>query len=284
LRTDSELHRVSIIIPTYNSGAILERCLKSIQDQSYPFWELILIDNFSADNSVETAKAYGATILLRKCNPAQARNIGIIRSSGEYLLFLDSDQVLSSSLIEECTRLCENGKLGMILIPEVFVGSGFWSTCSAVWKNCYEKVEQLHATSEGLTRGKPRFFLKDNVIRVGMYDPALIWGEDDDLHEKLKKAGVSESYCASKIYHYELTSVKGIIMKNIRYGRSMPKYAQQTRKKLFPSLFSRALLTVREVSGSCEATPTVVVGCVLLLCLKTCAVAAGFLEGLTSRK
>jgi len=276
----TEEHKVSVIIPTYNSGEIFAECLKSVQNQSYPLHETIVVDNFSTDNTIKTAKKFGAKVIQQKSNPALARNIGIANATGEYVLFLDSDQVLSRSLINECVEKCKDSKVGMLRVPEVFVGKGFWSVCSAVWKNYYERVEQLYVTSENLIRSKPRFFIKEQVIRVGMFNTVLLWGEDDDLYSNLKKISVEEALAKSKIYHYEVTSIKQILTKNIRYGKSMPTFTQQTRKKILPSLSKHALLTLREILKDFKKSPTIIAGCAFLLLLKVASVAIGLLAGL----
>lgn len=279
-----EKPKVSVIIPTYNSGETLAECLKSVHGQNYPFYEVIVVDNFSNDDTLKTAKEFGAKVIQQKCNPALARNIGIADSTGKYILFLDSDQVLSPSVVEECVRECENEKVGMVRIPEVFTGESFWSFCSAVWKNYYERVEQLYGASENIIRGEPRFFIKEQITRVGMLDATLLWGEDYDLYEKLKKANVKEAKCKSKIYHHELISIRKIMIKNLCYGKSMPIFMQQTRKQIFPLLLRHALLTFREVFRSFKKSPAIIVGCAVLLCLKTYFMVIGLLIGLTSSR
>ena len=278
----SEKPKVSIIIPTYNSGKTLAKCLKSIHDQSYTFYEVIIVDSFSNDNTLKTAKEFEAKIIQQKCNPALARNIGVANSTGKYILFLDSDQVLSKSVIEECVKKCRNEKVGMVRIPEVFIGKSFWSRCSAVWKNYYEKVEQLYGASENLVHGEPRFLIKEQITRVGMLDAALLWGEDYDLYEKLKKANIKEASCKSKLYHYELPSIRKILIKNLRYGKSMPIFLQQTKKQIFPLMIRHALLTFREVFRNFKKSPAIIAGCAILLYLKTYCRLIGLLIGLVS--
>jgi len=280
MRNTLENLNVSIIIPTYNSGTTLAECLKSVHGQSYPFYEVIVVDNFSNDDTLKTAKEFAAKIMQQKCNPALARNVGVANSTGKYILFLDSDQILSPSVVEECIKKCKNRKVGMVRIPEVFIGKGFWSRCSAVWKNYYAKVEQLYGAGENIIHGEPRFFIKEQIARVGMLDATLLWGEDYDLYERLKKAEVKETICKSKIYHYELESIKGILIKNLRYGESMPTFMQQTNKQFFPRMLKHAFLTFREILSDFKGVPTLIVGCGILLCLKTCSIVLGLMTGL----
>ena len=54
---------VSVVIPTYNSEKTLEKCLKSIMDQTFKNIEIIVVDRFSEDRTVEIAKRYGARII-----------------------------------------------------------------------------------------------------------------------------------------------------------------------------------------------------------------------------
>jgi glycosyltransferase involved in cell wall biosynthesis len=279
-----EKPKVSIVIPTYNSEETLAECLKSVHSQNYPFYEVIVVDNFSNDGTLKTAKEFGAKIIQRKCIQALARNIGITNSTGKYILFLDSDQVLSPSVIEECVRKCESESFGMVRIPEVFIGKSFWGSCSAAWKNCYSKVEELYGASENIITGEPRFFVKEQIIHVGMLDASLLWGEDHDLYDRLKKMKLKEAWCRSKLYHYEPTSIKKILVKNLRYGKSMPIFMQQTKKQIFPLLLRHALLTFREVFKNFKKSPAIIVGCAVLLYLKTYSIMIGLLIGLTSSR
>jgi glycosyltransferase involved in cell wall biosynthesis len=271
---------VSIIIPTNNAGETIEECLRSIHGQNYPSYEVIIVDNFSNDDTLETAKEFGAKTIRQRCNPAQARNIAVDNSTGKYLLFLDSDQVLSATVVAECVERCENKKIGMIIIPEVFIGKGFWSSCSAAWKNCYEEAERLYGDKIDIIHNLPRFFVKKEITRAGILDNPLPWGEDYDLYRKLRKANVREAECKSKIYHHEPTSAKDTLIKNLRYGKSNAFFLQQTRLRIFPLMFEHALLTFRKVFKNFKNSPSVIVGCVVLLSIKSYFMVIDLLVGL----
>jgi glycosyltransferase involved in cell wall biosynthesis len=269
---------VSIIIPTSNSGETIEECLRSIRGQSYQSYEVIIVDNFSNDNTLKIATEFGAKITQEKCNPAQARNIGTANSTGKYAFFLDSDQVLSPPVIQNCVRKCENGKVGMVRIPEIFVGKSFWSSCLALWKNYYERVEQSYEASEKVIRGEPRFFLREHISRAGLMDGTLLWGENYDLYQRLRKMGVEEALCESSLYHYELGSLRKIVSKNLQYGRSMPIFMKQTKKQIIPILVKQALLTFREVLRSLKP-PKMILGCTILLLFRTYSAVIGLSMG-----
>ncbi|MFC5413066.1 glycosyltransferase family 2 protein [Larkinella bovis] len=97
---------VSIIIPVYNRENLIAETLDSVLRQTLHNWECVIIDDGSIDRTLDIAREYSATdnrfkIILRNRDPKGAptcRNIGIESSIGEYLIFLDSDDIL----LEDC--------------------------------------------------------------------------------------------------------------------------------------------------------------------------------------
>jgi glycosyltransferase involved in cell wall biosynthesis len=272
--------KVSVVVPTYNSERTLSDCLKSVCNQTYPYHETIVVDNFSRDNTVNIAKGFGAIVIQRKCNPAAARNIGVRSSTGQYVFFLDSDQVLSTSIVEECVEKSATDNAGMVRIPEVFIGKGFWSHCSAVWKNSYEKVGGAYWHGWNITRGEPRFFLKEQIVRGGMFNDRLLWGEDFDLYKRMNKMQIKEATCESELHHFEPTSIGEILLKLFRYGKSLQDFRQDSGRRLFLLLLNHSLLTLKTVARDCRKSPAIILGCTILLFLKTYYLTIGLLAGL----
>lgn len=107
---------ISVIVPVYNIGAYVERCVKSICSQTYKKLEIILVDDGSSDNSSvlcdEIAKKDSRIIVIHKKNGglSEARNTGIERAAGKYLVFVDGDDYISRFMIEKlyhAIRLCD---------------------------------------------------------------------------------------------------------------------------------------------------------------------------------
>ncbi len=118
---------VSVIIPTYDSEKTIDPCLKSIKNQSYKNIEIIVVDRFSNDRTVEIASRYGARVYQLDCERTMAKNFGLRNAKGKYVLFIDSDMELSKGVVEECVELAEkDDKIGGIVIPERSVGDSFW--------------------------------------------------------------------------------------------------------------------------------------------------------------
>lgn len=98
---------ISVIIPVYNAIEYLDKCVRSVLNQSYTNIEIILINDGSTDGSMELCEAYA----LREKNvrlfsqqntgAAGARNLGLSHSKGEYIVFVDSDDWIMPTYIEE---------------------------------------------------------------------------------------------------------------------------------------------------------------------------------------
>lgn len=87
---------VSVIIPVYNGERYLAQAIESVFDQTYSPVEIIIVDDGSTDGSARVAQAYGPRVRwVRRayCNTASARNEGVQLAIGEYLAFLDQDDV-----------------------------------------------------------------------------------------------------------------------------------------------------------------------------------------------
>ena len=97
---------VSIIVPVYNAQAYLGKCIESILNQSYPYIELILIDDGSTDNSLDICNKYAKdndfikVLSIGNSGPSVARNIGLEKSSGEFIQFIDSDDYIDDKMTE----------------------------------------------------------------------------------------------------------------------------------------------------------------------------------------
>lgn len=99
--------KISVIIPVYNTEKYLEQCLESVLNQTLQDIEIICVDDGSTDNSLEILKTFAQKdkriIILTQQNQGQsvARNKGIEIAKGEYIGFVDSDDWISSEMLEK---------------------------------------------------------------------------------------------------------------------------------------------------------------------------------------
>ncbi len=95
--------RVSVIIPAYNAAATLAGTIDSVLAQTLKDFEIICVDDGSTDATLAIIKEYGDCVrLIEQANsgPAAARNNGARNSSGEYLAFLDADDIWKPQFLE----------------------------------------------------------------------------------------------------------------------------------------------------------------------------------------
>lgn len=97
--------KFSIIIPTYNRAAFLPKAIESVLAQTYPNWELIVVDDGSTDNTKGVVAQYSDSriryVYQENAERSAARNNGIANASGEYVCFMDSDNYMLPDRLEK---------------------------------------------------------------------------------------------------------------------------------------------------------------------------------------
>lgn len=143
--------KVSVIVPVFNKGAFIGRCIRSILTQSFSNFELILVDDGSTDDSIEVANQFldDRIKVVRQINsgPGSARNRGIATSSGEVCAFLDADDEWLPHYLEESLELLEREE------STVAVVSGYIEYPRGISKESYWKKRGIsdsvvHVTPE----------------------------------------------------------------------------------------------------------------------------------------
>lgn len=113
--------KVSIIIPVYNTELYLKDCFNSILQQDYDNIEVIVVNDCSTDNSLKICKQYekkyGFIIINNEKNKGQAysRNIAITKATGDYIAFLDSDDILYNNNISTLLKYAEKYNSDMVI-------------------------------------------------------------------------------------------------------------------------------------------------------------------------
>lgn len=114
------LPKVSVIIPVFNTERYLSDALDSICNQTLHELQIILVDDGSTDNSPRIMEEYAGRDMriqiITQTNQGQgaARNRGIKDAGGEYIYFMDSDDVLESTCLEECYNVCKSKHLDFV--------------------------------------------------------------------------------------------------------------------------------------------------------------------------
>ena len=170
---------VSIIVPVYNAEKYLKKCLDSLVNQTKKELEFILINDGSTDKSEEIIKTYKDKRIKYFKNKNQGigktRNFGIEKSSGKYLMFLDSDDYFSNDACEILYKEAEKEKADLIVFDYYRVEKG----------NLNEvKIESFNATN---IKDDPNLLLKVNLGPCNkIYKTDLIKNNGIKFEESLK--------------------------------------------------------------------------------------------------
>jgi glycosyltransferase involved in cell wall biosynthesis len=120
---DGDSGKVSIVMPAYNTGPFIAEAVESVLAQSYPNWELVVVDDGSTDNTGSIVEGFAdpRIIALRQPNGGltSARNFGLSKVSGDWILFLDSDDLLRPNALDV---LIEAAYAGRARAPAVVYG------------------------------------------------------------------------------------------------------------------------------------------------------------------
>lgn len=269
---------VSVIVPTKNSSAYLESCLKSITNQSYQNIELLVVDNNSTDNTKDIARKYTDKVFNKGPERSAQRNYGVKRSQGEYVLIIDSDMELTKEVVKACIeKIKTNDQIKGLVIPEESFGEGFWAQCKKLERSFYVGVDWMEAA---------RFFRRDTFDEVGGYDEEITGAEDYDLPQR-----IAEKYgrqAISRIEQYILHNEQKISLlktcrKKFYYAQGIERYKtipsnkQGFRKQ--SSITKRYMLFLSRPQKLMH-NPLIGAG---MLFMKTTEMAAGAL-GYTKRK
>lgn len=214
---------ISITIPTRNSEKTLEHCLSAIRSQTYQNIELIIIDSNSTDRTVEIAKSYSSRIITTSWKLLGARYLGVEASKGDYILLLDSDQILSTDTLHRLVDAME--EYDMFCLEETsFEPRSFLERLFDADRRFVQEHSQLHLDpSEGvmLARFYRASILKkafqniaiDKLHDVVAHDHAIIYYEAYRLSSRV---GV----LSKAVMHEEPTSLAELWRKNYRYGKT----------------------------------------------------------------
>ena len=191
---------VSIIIPTYKRVKKLKRAIDSVLNQTFTNWEIIIIDNCSDDGTEELIFKYNnpkIRILFIKNNGniAKSRNMGIKKSKGRFLAFLDSDDFWASNKLEVCVN--ELNKKTKIVYHDMYTQKSINQIMFKKSGMCRKLEKPIY---KDLILNGPAFPTSSVVIeknifkKIGFFDEkkSLITWEDYDAWIRLSK--INEEY------------------------------------------------------------------------------------------
>lgn len=214
---------VSIVIPTRNSYNTIKECLSAIQKQSYQNIETIVVDSKSTDDTTEVAAARGCKVISTEWKLLGARAVGCNAASGEFVLMLDSDQILLEDTIKRSLPFFEN--YDMLCLGETSYASNtliqkmFEADRRMIHNDAHIQLHPIYGAL--LARFYKRSLLdrafeaipKQLLPSVVAHDHAIIYYEVWKLSDRVK-------ILPNAVYHNEPATLLELWKKNFRYGRS----------------------------------------------------------------
>lgn len=214
---------VTVIIPTKNSSKTLFPCLESVKNQDYKNIEIIVVDNFSTDNTLEIAKEYTNKVYTFSPERSSQINYGVQNSAGKYIYRVDSDFLLEPQIITEAVSAAELNDYAAILIHNTSDPSvSFWAKVRKFERDMYDSDDLNVAV---------RFIRKDAFLSVGGFDSRLVWGEDYDLHNRIIEKYKIGRIRAKELHLGEYKSISQIARVNYYYGKTAALFLEKNRSK-----------------------------------------------------
>jgi glycosyltransferase involved in cell wall biosynthesis len=220
---------VSVIIPTRNSEATIEKCLKSLMEQSYKNLEIIVVDNHSDDRTREIAKKYDAKIYLKGPERSAQVNFGAQKSRGKYIYRVDSDFVLQPDVIQEAVESCERYGCDAIVIHNTSDPTvSFWARVRKAERDCYRN-DELNVAA--------RFWKREVFESIGGFDQTIVAGDDYDLHGRLVKNGFKIGRIKAEEVHVgEPKTLADVVQKHYYYGKNIESFVRKDPGKALRQL------------------------------------------------
>ncbi|OGH12350.1 MAG: hypothetical protein A2776_02565 [Candidatus Levybacteria bacterium RIFCSPHIGHO2_01_FULL_40_10] len=189
--TNPENPKVTVVIPAYNEGEFITPTLKSLLNQTYKNFELIVVDNNSVDNTAEVAETYGARVVREtKAGVAAARQAGFFAAKGEIIVSTDADSIVPADWLARIVKVYDDDpKLaGFGGLNELYSGA---VTARAAGRYLFPLFWIMDKVLSGgwNMAGFNMTVRKTAFLKIGGFDASLKMGEDIDLSQKLRTVG-----------------------------------------------------------------------------------------------
>jgi glycosyltransferase involved in cell wall biosynthesis len=205
--------KVSVVIPCYNRALVVAETIQCVLRQTLPPREVIVVDDGSTDNTVEVLETFGSRVrILRQKNngPSAARNAGLALATGEFVWFMDSDDLASVNKLEIQVRALEQNGADIAFAP--------WIKCRLNGSRAYAETHVLQ--QKGLPQEmastlisrwtivlQTALFRHSLLNKVGAFDPSYSVAEDQLLFLKCLLAGAKTVHTPECLVIYRTNGV-----------------------------------------------------------------------------
>jgi cellulose synthase/poly-beta-1,6-N-acetylglucosamine synthase-like glycosyltransferase len=241
----NSMRKVSIIVPAYNEEMVIIKSIQSLMKQSYPYIEIIVVDDGSSDQTYKLAqklefdKDNRSLVALKKENggKAKALNFGMEHSKGDLIMVVDSDSKISDDAVELMVKYFDDKQIGAVA-GSVFISNRV-NTLTKL--QALEYIEGLNMVRNGqaffrlvsIIPGPIGMFRKSALKEVGGYDSDT-FAEDADLTMKLIGKGYKIEFEAAAVAYTEAPEeLLDLIKQRYRWTRGILQSLGKHKAKLW---------------------------------------------------
>jgi glycosyltransferase involved in cell wall biosynthesis len=198
-----------------NSAEYIHRCLQSIFTQTYKNIEVIVVDNYSTDNTREIAERYGAKVYVHGDERAKQINYGVKMAKGKYIFETGSDMVSDPTYIIEAVNKCLEGYDAVYSSVISVDNTNFWHRVKALDRKVYIGCNEVEAA---------HFFERRLFLFLGGFDERLISVEEDFQHRLDRYHCKTGRITARETHLHEATTLSEVAKKSYYYGNYIRRY------------------------------------------------------------
>lgn len=213
MKQQSNLKKVSVIIPVFNEEKVIVDCLNSLKDQTYKPLEIIVVDDGSTDATISIIKNCQ---LFRQnhLGPGPARNLGASKAKGYILVFVDADMTFDKNFIRDLISPILKGEtIGTFSKNEVVSNQdNIWSACWNINRNL--PPDRMLPTNYPDTAPVFRAILKKEFDKIGGFDATGEYTDDWSLSRKL---GKKSTRVLGAIYYHSNPSTLAEVWRQARW-------------------------------------------------------------------
>ena len=247
----NQVKKVSVVVTCYNYGKYLKHCLDSVLAQTYANYEIIVVDDGSTDSTPQVMESFKELRNLLYCRQknagqANAKNAGIIKSSGEFVAFLDADDMWCADKLEKQIKCFENKDVGVVYCRANYLDEDS-NIISYDMTNPYLQPKRGIVTDwlffDNFVQFSSTIVRRECFQRFGLFDESLKMGIDWDLWLRISTS-YKFDYVDERLFYYRMGH-SGQMSKNLEErqrcsDRIMEDFVCKYQGVLSPDTISKA--------------------------------------------